>query len=136
MNEKKLEPIMKEMFEENKNISKHVIIGLTRFILIWRISKGKIHGYGLMKCIDEFFEEEIELGIVNKANPSRIYPILKKLENAGLIVGDWELQNNKNIKVYTITQKGELFIKTMKEKINILTKKPNWEELINDIKDG
>ena len=136
MNEKKLEPIMKEMFEENKNISKHVIIGLTRFILIWRISKGKIHGYGLMKCIDEFFEEEIELGIVNKANPSRIYPILKKLENAGLIVGDWELQNNKNIKVYTITQKGELFIKTMKEKINTLTKKPNWEELINDIKDS
>ena len=136
MNEKKLEPIMEEMLEENKNISKHVIIGLTRFIIIWRISKGKIHGYGLMKCIDEFFEEEIELGIVNKANPSRIYPILKKLENAELIVGDWELQNNKNIKVYSITQKGELFIKTMKEKINILTKKPNWEELINDIKDS
>ena len=125
---------MEEMFEENKNISKHVIIGLTRFILIWRISKGKIHGYGLMKCIDEFFEEEIELGIVNKANPSRIYPILKKLENAELIVGDWELQNNKNIKVYTITEKGELFIKTMKEKINILAKKPVWEELINDMK--
>ena len=136
MEEKKLEPIMEEMLEENKNISKHVIIGLTRFILIWRISKGKIHGYGLMKCIDEFFEEEIELGIVNKANPSRIYPILKKLENAELIKGDWELQNNKNIKVYTITQKGELFIKTMKEKINILAKKPNWEELINDIKNG
>lgn len=125
---------MEEMLEENKNISKHVIIGLTRFILIWRISKGKIHGYGLMKCIDEFFEEEIELGIVNKANPSRIYPILKKLENAGLIIGDWELQNNKNIKVYTITEKGELFIKTMKEKINTLAKKPVWEELINDIK--
>ena len=127
---------MKEMFEENKNISKHVIIGLTRFILIWRISKGKIHGYGLMKCIDEFFEEEIELGIVNKANPSRIYPILKKLENAELIKGEWELQNNKNIKVYTINQKGELFIKTMKEKINTLAKKPVWEELINDIKNG
>ena len=136
MKEKKLEPIMEEMLEENKNISKHVIIGLTRFIIIWRISKGKIHGYGLMKCIDEFFEEEIELGIVNKANPSRIYPILKKLENAELIKGEWELQNNKNIKVYTITQKGELFIKTMKEKINTLTKKPNWEELINDIKDS
>ena len=134
MNEKKLEPIMEEMFEENKNISKHVIIGLTRFILIWRISKGKIHGYGLMKCVDEFFEEEIELGIVNKANPSRIYPILKKLENAELIIGDWELHNNKNIKVYSITQKGELFIKTMKEKINILAKKPAWEELINDMK--
>lgn len=134
MNQKKLEPIMEEMFEENKNISKHVIIGLTRFILIWRISKGKIHGYGLMKCIDEFFEEEIELGIVNKANPSRIYPILKKLENSGLIIGEWELQNNKNIKVYSITEKGELFIKTMKEKINTLAKKPVWEELINDIK--
>ena len=136
MNEKKLEPIMEEMLEENKNISKHVIIGLTRFIIIWRISKGKIHGYGLMKCIDEFFEEEIELGIVNKANPSRIYPILKKLENAELIVGEWELQNNKNIKVYTITQKGELFIKTMNEKINTLAKKPVWEKLINDIKNG
>lgn len=134
MKEKKLEPIMEEMLEENKNISKHVIIGLTRFIIIWRISKGKIHGYGLMKCIDEFFEEEIELGIVNKANPSRIYPILKKLENAELIKGEWELQNNKNIKVYTINQKGELFIKTMKEKINILAKKPVWEELINDMK--
>ena len=134
MSQKKLEPIMEEMFEENKNISKHVIIGLTRFILIWRISKGKIHGYGLMKCMDEFFEEEIELGIVNKANPSRIYPILKKLESAGLIIGEWELQNNKNIKVYTITEKGNLFIKTMKEKINTLAKKPVWKELINDIK--
>lgn len=136
MSKKKLEPIMEEMFEENKNISKHVIIGLTRFIIIWRISKGKIHGYGLMKTIDEFFEEQIELGIINKANPSRIYPILKKLENSELIKGEWELQNNKNVKVYTITSKGELFIKTMKEKINLLSKTAKWSELIEDIKRG
>ncbi|WP_299521902.1 PadR family transcriptional regulator [uncultured Methanobrevibacter sp.] len=134
MDEKKLEPIMEEMFEENKNISKHVIIGLTRFIIIWRISKGKIHGYGLMKTIDEFFEEEIKFGIVNKANPSRIYPILKKLEKSEIIIGEWELQNNKNIKVYSITPKGELFLKTMKEKINILSKKSIWKELIEDLK--
>lgn len=134
MVEEELDSLMAEMIEENKAISKHIIIGLTRLILIWKISKGKIHGYGLMKTIDEFFEKQIKLGIVKKANPSKIYPTLKNLEKNGLIHGDWEIQNNKNVKVYTITDKGELFLKTIKEKIELIKELPLWNEFLKDLK--
>lgn len=134
MASEELDPLMAMMLKENKAISKHIIIGLTRLIILWKISKGKIHGYGLMKTVDEFFEEQIKLGIVKKANPSKIYPTLKNMEKNEVIKGDWEIQNNKNIKVYMITEKGELLLETMSNKLGIILKKPLWQEFIKDLK--
>ena len=66
------EELITLMLKENENITKHLEIGLTRLIILWKISKGNIHGYNLMKTVDEFYKDQIELGLVKKANPSKI----------------------------------------------------------------
>ena len=65
------EELITLMLKENENITKHLEIGLTRLIILWKISKGNIHGYNLMKTVDEFYKDQIELGLVKKANPSK-----------------------------------------------------------------
>ena len=127
------EELITLMLKENKTITQHLEIGLTRLIILWKISKGDIYGYTLMKIINEFYRDQIELGLVKKANPSKIYPILKKMEENELIKGEWELKNNKNVKVYKITEKGNLLIEALKDKIATTSLNPKWQEFIHDI---
>lgn len=127
------EELITLMLKENKTITKHLEIGLTRLIILWKISKGDIYGYNLMKIIDEFYRDQIELGLVKKANPSKIYPILKKMEENELIKGEWELKNNKNVKVYKITEKGNHLIEALKDKIATTSLNPKWQEFIHDM---
>lgn len=127
------EELITLMLKENKTITQHLEIGLTRLIILWKISKGDIYGYNLMKIIDEFYRDQIELGLVKKANPSKIYPILKKMEENELIKGEWELKNNKNVKVYKITEKGNLLVDALKDKIATTSLNPKWQEFIKDM---
>lgn len=127
------EELITLMLKENESITKHLEIGLTRLIILWKISKGNIHGYNLMKTVDEFYKDQIELGLVKKANPSKIYPILKKMEENELIIGEWELKNNKNVKVYKITEKGNLLVDALKDKIATTSLNPKWQEFIKDM---
>ncbi|MBQ2636958.1 MAG: PadR family transcriptional regulator [Methanobrevibacter sp.] len=133
MPNKKMEPILTEILKENQKIIRHLRIGFTRLIILWKISKGPTYGYDLMKTIDEFFKLEIEYGLIKKANSSKIYPILKTFEESGVIVGEWEIKNDKRIKVYNITEKGELALKTLKENVNDMTNGDEWEEFLNDV---
>lgn len=126
-------------FEENflkqhNHVSKHIINGFTRIFILWIVSKkGPIHGYGIMKELDIFFKNTIKRGIVKKASSSKIYPILKKMENNDIILGKWETQNNKKVKIYTITDKGEKLLDYVK-KIWLNSKyNKNWMEFIHDM---
>ena len=45
-----------ENFDDSQTkLIKHFSNGLTRNLILWIISKEKIHGYGIMKKLDEFF---------------------------------------------------------------------------------
>lgn len=129
---KKLEPELLEILEENQKILKHLRVGFTKIIILWKISKGPTYGYDLMKSIDEFYKLEIEYGLINKANSSRIYPILKDFEENGVITGEWEIKNEKRIKVYNITEKGQLALKTLKNSVNEMIDNDEWHEFLND----
>ncbi|MDR3063557.1 MAG: PadR family transcriptional regulator [Methanobrevibacter sp.] len=100
--------------------------------MIWTISKGKIHGYGLMNKLNESFSEEIEEGIIKKFTPSKIYPLLHKMEKKGLIVGEWENDNNKNVKFYELTEKGEQLFDTIKNNFKKINENPNLKEFFED----
>ena len=41
--------------DSHKKLVKHFSNGLTHNLILWIISKESIHGYGIMKKLDEFF---------------------------------------------------------------------------------
>jgi DNA-binding PadR family transcriptional regulator len=125
-------------FNENidlkfKIISKQFITGLSRLLILWIINKNRIHGYGIMKCLDNFFEEFIENGILSKSSPSKIYPILHKMEEKEIIFGEWDLNNNKKVKFYTITPKGKLLLQKAKSKHKKFLSANIWAGFLKDM---
>lgn len=76
--------------------------GFGKTMILWRISKGRIHGYELMSKINEISPSAEE----KVSGPSKIYPVLHDLEEACLIVGTWEAHGKRKVKYYEITEEG------------------------------
>lgn len=124
--------------EKNINDSPEKLIkfftnGITHNLILWIISKETIHGYGIMKRLDDFFNfenTECEFSI----NSSKIYPILSKMEKKGLIKGEWKVnENNKRVKYYSITEGGLKVLGFIQNHMaNVLTN-PSWINFIEDM---
>jgi DNA-binding PadR family transcriptional regulator len=76
--------------------------GFGKTMILWLISKERIHGYELMTKINEISPSDEE----TVRGPSKIYPVLHDLEENGLIAGTWEAQGKRKIKYYEITEEG------------------------------
>jgi DNA-binding PadR family transcriptional regulator len=100
---------------------------------LWIISKQTIHGYGIMKKLDEFFSfEDSECDI--KINSSKVYPILSKMEDEGLIEGEWKInENNKRVKYYSITEDGKQALSNIKNNMDKILSNPSWFTFLSDI---
>ena len=71
-------------FIKKDKIVQHTVNGISRFLMLWIIMEnGPIHGYGLIKQLDTFFVNLIDVGSLKKSSPSKIYPILKDMEKMG-----------------------------------------------------
>lgn len=116
-----------------KKIIKHFANGITHNLILWIISKETIHGYGIMKKLDDFFNfEGARCGM--KINSSKIYPILSKMEDKGLIAGEWKInENNKRVKYYSITEDGELVLSNIQEHIASILSNASWISFIEDM---
>lgn len=116
-----------------KKLIKNFSNGITHFLILWIISKQTIHGYGIMKKLNDFFNFEggnCEMNI----NSSKIYPILSKMEKKGLIIGEWNInENNKRVKYYSITPEGVLVLNRIKDYLSIILTHPSWIEIIEDM---
>ena len=77
--------------------------GFGKTMILWLISKGRIHGYELMGKLNEI---NPSVNKKMKGGPGKIYPILHDLENEGLIKGTWESHGKRNVKYYDITDEG------------------------------
>ncbi|WP_405282971.1 PadR family transcriptional regulator [Methanobrevibacter sp.] len=123
-----------ENFDDSQTkLIKHFSNGLTRNLILWIISKEKIHGYGIMKKLDEFFDfKDLDCNIKNTS--SKIYPILRKMESNGLIVGEWDInENNKRVKYYTITEEGLLILDNIGRVMKSLFNNPSWLMFYKDM---
>lgn len=123
---------MKELKESHIKILKHFSNGLTHNLILWIISKESIHGYGIMKRLDGFFDfsnENCEL----KATSSKVYPILRKMEDKGLIRGEWQIVNNKRVKFYSITEDGEIVLNHIKSNMKRVLENPSWLDYLEDM---
>lgn len=123
-----------ENFDDNQTkLIKHFSNGLTRNLILWIISKEKIHGYGIMKKLDEFFDfGDFDCDIKNTS--SKVYPILRKMESNGLIVGEWDInENNKRVKYYTITDEGLLILDRIGMVMKSIVNNPSWLMFYKDM---
>lgn len=123
-----------ENFDDNqKKLIKHFSNGLTRNLILWIISKEKIHGYGIMKKLDEFYDlDDFDCEIKNSS--SKVYPILARMEKNGLIVGEWDVnENNKRVKYYTITEEGLLILDHISTVMKSLVNNPSWAMFYEDM---
>jgi len=79
--------------------------GYIRMGVLILLNKAPAHGYEIMKQIDNrtkgFWQP----------TAGGVYPILRDLEKSGYIEGEWQTQNNRKIKVYKITESGELILR-------------------------
>lgn len=123
-----------ENFDDNQTkLIKHFSNGLTRNLILWIISKEKIHGYGIMKKLDEFFDfGDLDCDIKNTS--SKVYPILRRMESNGLIVGEWDInENNKRVKYYTITEDGLLILDHIGRVMRSIANNPSWLMFYKDM---
>ena len=135
MDEKKFSDIdIEENLKIKKNIIKQIHNGFYRIIILWEVNKSPIHGYGIMKKIDLFFQKQIDENILKKSNPSKIYPILKKMEQSGVIKGYWDINDNhKKVKFYEITDKGKIILNSVKYRFHEVGSNPIWSEFMQDM---
>ncbi len=79
--------------------------GYIRMGVLILLNKKPSHGYEIMKEINSrtkgFWQP----------TPGGVYPILSSLEKSGFIKGQWEVQKNRKVKVYKITQSGEIILR-------------------------
>lgn len=116
-----------------QKLIKHFTNGITHNLMLWIISKEPIHGYGIMKKLDDFFnfeDSDCEMNI----NSSKVYPILSKMEKGGLIIGEWKInENNKRVKYYSITDDGKVVLKHIQAHMQSVLNNPTWLDYIEDM---
>ena len=123
-----------EDFEETRQkLLKYFSNGITHKLILWIISKESIHGYAIMKKLEDFFNFENSQCELN-FNSSKIYPILSKLEDKGLIVGEWKVnENNKRVKYYSITDEGIDLLNHIQKNLNSILENPSWLAFFKDM---
>lgn len=81
--------------------------GLDRPLILWLISKGPVHGYELNKEVKRLTGRHLK--------PATLYPLLNKLEEDGYLVSELIERGKRKLRLYHLTEKGELFLAKMSE---------------------
>lgn len=93
--------------------------GYLKLAVLFILTKGPLHGYEMMKRINEW-----TLGMITPT-AGGLYPTLKGLESEGLIRGEWIPEERK--KVYHITEKGrEVFRKAVERHFKLASSIRRW----------
>lgn len=85
--------------------------GFGKTMILWIISKERIHGYEIMSKMNSINPAEKKL----HGKPGKIYPMLHDLEKAGLIKGTWEAHGKRKVKYYEITEEGIQTLERMRK---------------------
>ena len=120
-------------FIKKDKIVKHTVNGISRFLILWIIKHyGPIHGYNISKEFSDIFEILIISGNLKKSNPSKMYPILKDMEDNSLIAGEDVFKDNKKVKFYEITEYGEFLLDHVCKNFNDIRKSPKGSLFFDD----
>ena len=120
---------LEEQEKTTGNWVKEAQKGYIRVAALIILNKRPAHGYEIMKEIKDKTKG------FWKPTAGGVYPILRDLEKAGYIVGDWSTQKNRKIKVYKITETGEDILKRAIVKQSELANSMNslFQEFARDV---
>jgi len=94
------------------NVLRMFVRGFIEFLILWITSQAPMHGYLIMKKLEE--HTSIPYG------PGTVYPILYKLESLNLLRGEWRNTGVRRVKVYTITDEGVELLKRLRSMLTPL----------------
>lgn len=103
------------------------------FLILWLLSKNDMHGYKIIKKIDEIFKPQIEHELMKPTKPSVIYPLLKTMEKNTLIDSYEGLNSLKKVRIYRLTPEGKQILSIIKKDFKDNIKRSIWRELISDL---
>ena len=72
------------------------------YLLLAAIAREPLHGYGIVEAIRKTTGSELELA------EGTVYPVLYRLERAGLLVSSWKTVGARRRRVYRLTRRGRL----------------------------
>jgi DNA-binding PadR family transcriptional regulator len=84
-----------------------LVRGLLPLFVLVLMRDGPRPGIEVMRAIDEMS------GGTWKPSPGSVYPLLRRLEQEGLIEGDWERTRGAPKRVYQLTAKGRARLPAM-----------------------
>ena len=85
-----------------KSISKELVGASAAPLILSMLKNGDSYGYEIVQKVKELTKDEI------KWKEASIYPVLKKLENSGMIKSYWKVQEGERPrKYYTILADGK-----------------------------
>jgi len=114
-------------------VFKGVSKAFSSFLVLWFLSKQDMHGYLLMKKIDEFFSPQIDIGLMKSTKANKIYPLLKNMKNQGLIESYAGVNKKKEVKIYRLTPEGKHVYELIVDEFSHNRKREIWKELMNDL---
>jgi DNA-binding PadR family transcriptional regulator len=95
------------MADSPRGYDSDLLRGNTDSLLLYLINeRGQTYGYRLIKEVHE------RSGGFFRFKEGTVYPALRKLENEGLILGDWKkLPNGQERRYYAMTDQGREFLR-------------------------
>jgi PadR family transcriptional regulator, regulatory protein PadR len=84
-----------------QRISKDLVGASASSIILAILKKGDSYGYEMIQKVKEFTNGEVEWHEVG------IYPVLKRLENEGMIKSYWKIYGERQRKYFTLLEPGK-----------------------------
>jgi DNA-binding PadR family transcriptional regulator len=98
-----------------REIQNKLMKGLLDLVILQLLKTESMHGYQIITSIRRNF------GVY--FGPSTIYPLLNSLEEKGYIKSEWNLQNERPRKVYTLTKEGYALLNFTEDSLNHICQK-------------
>jgi len=96
---------------------RELLKGNTATIVLAILGEGPLHGYQIAKEMQRRSEDALRLG------SGVLYPILHRLEDRGLIAGEWEQRTGTpSRKRYAITKAGRAELRTKRSEWTAFTR--------------
>jgi PadR family transcriptional regulator, regulatory protein PadR len=113
----------------SSNWMKEAQKGYIRVAVLILVNKKPSHGYEIMKDIKNRTQG------FWKPTAGGVYPVLRSLEKAGYIEGDWAMKKNRKVKTYQITESGkQILTRTLFKQNEIATSMNSlFQEFFRDV---
>jgi PadR family transcriptional regulator PadR len=115
---------VKQTYKKEKNMKQNIrevqtklMRGLLDLIILQFLNAKPMHGYSIITSIRRNF------GVY--FGPSTIYPLLGTMEEKGYIKSQWDLNNDRPRKVYSLTLEGSSLLNGSEESLNHICRKLN-----------